>query len=30
MDYCGVGSMRDIIETLNKPLTEEQLAVVLK
>eukprot|EP00029_Vermamoeba_vermiformis_P010802 TRINITY_DN5774_c0_g1_i1.p1 TRINITY_DN5774_c0_g1~~TRINITY_DN5774_c0_g1_i1.p1 ORF type:complete len:637 (-),score=126.02 TRINITY_DN5774_c0_g1_i1:34-1944(-) len=30
MDYCGVGSMRDIIETLNKPLNEEQLAVVLR
>eukprot|EP01090_Pellita_catalonica_P002032 TRINITY_DN11715_c0_g2_i2.p1 TRINITY_DN11715_c0_g2~~TRINITY_DN11715_c0_g2_i2.p1 ORF type:complete len:614 (-),score=83.72 TRINITY_DN11715_c0_g2_i2:1179-2882(-) len=28
MDYCALGSVRDMIETLNKPLTEPQIQVI--
>eukprot|EP00007_Cunea_sp_BSH-02190019_P004525 CAMPEP_0174240368 /NCGR_PEP_ID=MMETSP0417-20130205/18519_1 /TAXON_ID=242541 /ORGANISM="Mayorella sp, Strain BSH-02190019" /LENGTH=994 /DNA_ID=CAMNT_0015319451 /DNA_START=447 /DNA_END=3431 /DNA_ORIENTATION=- len=28
MDYCGVGSVRDLIDTLQKPLNEEQIAYI--
>ncbi len=29
MDYCGGGSIRSLIETLNRPLTEDQIAFVV-
>ncbi len=28
MDYCSSGSIRDLIETINMPLTEAQAAYV--
>ena len=28
MDYCAGGSIRSLIETLNKPLAEDQIAFV--
>jgi serine/threonine protein kinase len=30
MDYCGVGSVRDVIETLDRPLNEDQIAEIVK
>ena len=30
MDYCGGGSIRDIIETLEQSLTETQVTYILK
>lgn len=30
MDYCGLGSIRDMIETLNKTLDEEQVKIIKK
>lgn len=29
MDYCGVGSIRNLIETTNAPLTETEIGYVL-
>lgn len=28
MDYCAPGSIRDLIETINMPLSEDQAAYV--
>jgi serine/threonine protein kinase len=30
MDYCDIGSVRDMIELCNKPLKEEQIAYILQ
>jgi len=30
MDYCDIGSVRDMIELCNKPLKEDQIAYILQ
>jgi hypothetical protein len=30
MDYCGAGSVRDMMETLDRPLNEDQIAEIIK
>jgi hypothetical protein len=30
MDYCGAGSVRDVMETLDQSLNEEQIAEIIK